>query len=139
MKIKLIAGGTLKGSFFESIYKTYEKRVHRWKMDVVEPSERQWQDLKVLKGECWIALDQCGEGYSSEAFLKLLEHIMEHHGMPTFLIGPASGLKAPIKEQARYTMSFGAMTWPHLMARVMLIEQIYRAQQNRHNHPYSFI
>ncbi len=53
-----------------------------------------------------------------------------------FLIGGADGLDATVLERADLVLSLGAMTWPHLMVRAMLAEQIYRAQQILAGHPY---
>jgi 23S rRNA (pseudouridine1915-N3)-methyltransferase len=53
-----------------------------------------------------------------------------------FLIGGADGHTETLLAQAPFTLSFGPMTWPHLLARVLLAEQIYRAQQVLAGHPY---
>lgn len=139
MKIKIIAGGTLKGSLFAPLYSTYEKRIHRWKIEMQEPCARQWVDLAPLKSESWILLDHRAPVMTSQEFAGLLDHVMGNYGVPTFLIGPACGLDDRIKKQACHKISFGSMTWPHLLVRILLIEQIYRAQQHIQGHPYSFI
>jgi 23S rRNA (pseudouridine1915-N3)-methyltransferase len=51
-------------------------------------------------------------------------------------IGGAEGLGRPVIEQADVVVSLGAMTWPHLLVRGMLLEQLYRAQQILAGHPY---
>jgi 23S rRNA (pseudouridine1915-N3)-methyltransferase len=53
-----------------------------------------------------------------------------------FLIGGAEGHTETVLKRADLLLSFGAMTWPHLLARAMLAEQIYRAQQVLAGHPY---
>ncbi len=53
-----------------------------------------------------------------------------------FLIGGAEGLDAPVLRRADHVLSFGAMTWPHMLARVMLAEQLYRARSIASGHPY---
>ena len=53
-----------------------------------------------------------------------------------FVIGGSDGLDQTILDKAQLKIAMGAMTWPHLLARVMLIEQIYRAQCILSNHPY---
>ena len=53
-----------------------------------------------------------------------------------FAIGGAEGLGAAVLERADDVLSLGAMTWPHLMVRSMLLEQLYRAQQILAGHPY---
>ncbi|MFA6279204.1 MAG: 23S rRNA (pseudouridine(1915)-N(3))-methyltransferase RlmH [Bdellovibrionales bacterium] len=52
------------------------------------------------------------------------------------VIGGADGLTAAVKERADFCLSLGHKTWPHQLARVMLIEQLYRAQQINNGHPY---
>ena len=53
-----------------------------------------------------------------------------------FAIGGAEGLHATVLDRANVTLSLGAMTWPHLLVRGMLLEQLYRAQQILAGHPY---
>jgi 23S rRNA (pseudouridine1915-N3)-methyltransferase len=53
-----------------------------------------------------------------------------------FLIGGADGLNDDIRKRARFLLAFGPQTWPHMMVRVMLLEQVYRAQQIIAGHPY---
>jgi 23S rRNA (pseudouridine1915-N3)-methyltransferase len=53
-----------------------------------------------------------------------------------FLLGGADGLSPELRSQANFVLSLGQMTWPHLLARAMLVEQIYRAQQILSGHPY---
>ena len=53
-----------------------------------------------------------------------------------FAIGGAEGLATAVLDRAAATLSFGAMTWPHLLVRGMLLEQLYRAQQILAGHPY---
>ena len=53
-----------------------------------------------------------------------------------FVIGGADGLAEEIRAKAAFIMSFGRLTWPHLLVRGMLAEQLYRAQQIRAGHPY---
>ncbi len=53
-----------------------------------------------------------------------------------FVIGGADGLMQDVKERADFSLSLGCKTWPHQLARVMLIEQLYRAQQINKGHPY---
>ena len=53
-----------------------------------------------------------------------------------FLVGGAEGLDGSVREAAALTLSLGAMTWPHLLARALLAEQLYRAQSILTGHPY---
>lgn len=75
-----------------------------------------------------IALDQRGEAISSEALAALIERLRDS-GTPNtmFLIGGADGHDARLRARADRLLSFGPMVWPHMLARVMLAEQLYRA------------
>lgn len=53
-----------------------------------------------------------------------------------FIIGGADGVIDKVRERAQFTLGFGRATWPHRLVRVMLLEQIYRAQQILAGHPY---
>jgi 23S rRNA (pseudouridine1915-N3)-methyltransferase len=57
-------------------------------------------------------------------------------GAVAFAIGGAEGLGAAVLDRADAVLSLGAMTWPHLLVRTMLLEQLYRAQQIQAGHPY---
>jgi 23S rRNA (pseudouridine1915-N3)-methyltransferase len=84
-----------------------------------------------------VALDAQGEGWSSRDFAARLA-TWRDAGTATlaFAIGGAEGLDAAITGRADAVMSLGAMTWPHFLARIMLLEQLYRAQQIQAGHPY---
>jgi 23S rRNA (pseudouridine1915-N3)-methyltransferase len=84
-----------------------------------------------------VALDRRGKVLDSEAFAKRLERWRDDGVADiAFLIGGADGHGEPLLEKASLVLSFGAMTWPHLLARAMLAEQIYRTQQLLAGHPY---
>lgn len=84
-----------------------------------------------------IALDERGRNEGSEAFAARLG-AWRDEGAPeaVFLIGGANGLAPEIRERADHLMSFGKMTWPHMLARVMLTEQLYRSVTILAGHPY---
>ncbi len=84
-----------------------------------------------------IVLDIDGEERSSEAFARRLGELA-HAGVPSivFVIGGASGLDGSILERADERLSLGPMTLPHQLARVVLLEQIYRAFRILRGEPY---
>lgn len=82
-----------------------------------------------------IALDEKGKDQSSEEFARLLARWQEQGGA-AFLIGGADGLTEEVRARADMLLSLGKKTWPHLLARLMLAEQIYRARQILAGHPY---
>jgi 23S rRNA (pseudouridine1915-N3)-methyltransferase len=78
-----------------------------------------------------------GKTIPSRTFAQKIDDI-QNSGISTiqFMIGGADGLSDEIRARAKFLLGFGSQTWPHLLARVMLIEQIYRAQQILAGHPY---
>lgn len=84
-----------------------------------------------------VALDERGKSLSSRQFADQLAQWRDHGEQDVaFLIGGADGLDAALVAKARLTLSLSAMTWPHLLARVMLLEQLYRAWSLQTGHPY---
>lgn len=84
-----------------------------------------------------IALDERGKTLTSPAFANQLG-AWRDAGRPEacFLIGGADGLAAELAAEADFKLSFGAMVWPHMLARVMLVEQLYRAASILAGSPY---
>jgi 23S rRNA (pseudouridine1915-N3)-methyltransferase len=103
--------------------------------------------LKVREGELilaalparsrLVALDRRGKMWSSEAFAERLAEWRDRGlGELAFAVGGAEGLDDAVLDRAASTLSLGPMTWPHLLVRGMLLEQLYRAQQILAGHPY---
>jgi 23S rRNA (pseudouridine1915-N3)-methyltransferase len=82
------------------------------------------------KGARLIVLDERGKDYSTEQFAKLL------HAPSAFVIGGADGLSAETKAAADILLRLSAMTLPHALAQVILLEQLYRAATLLAGHPY---
>ena len=103
--------------------------------------------IKILEGELLlqaidpdsivIGLDELGTSLTSPEFANVFEHY-RNEGIKslTFLIGGADGLSDAVRSRCQRLLSFGRMTWPHLLVRGLLVEQIYRAQQILSGHPY---
>jgi 23S rRNA (pseudouridine1915-N3)-methyltransferase len=88
-------------------------------------------------GSRLVALDRGGTAWSSRELAERLAAWRDRGtGAVAFAIGGAEGLGAAVLERADAVLSLGAMTWPHLLARSMLLEQLYRAQQILAGHPY---
>lgn len=83
-----------------------------------------------------VALDLGGEALDSTVFATRLEGWLGSSRPIHFVIGGAEGLDHPILTRADFTLSLGRLTWPHLLARAMLAEQIYRARAIASGHPY---
>lgn len=84
-----------------------------------------------------VALDERGKQFASDAFARRLA-AWRDGGVAdlAFLIGSADGLADEVRQKAELVLSLSAMTWPHLLVRGMLLEQLYRAQQILAGHPY---
>jgi len=149
MKITLIAVGKLKKSPEKEIFDDYIKRL---KVDFIL---KEVEDKKNLSGEklkeaesklikehipdsaVIVALDERGKVISSRDFADKIEKWQgEGANNLVFIIGGADGLHESIRERADLTLSFGKLTWPHMLARVMFSEQIYRAFSIIDSHPY---
>ncbi len=91
----------------------------------------------VPEGAALIVLDERGRSLSSE---ELADHIakLRDDGAPTLacLIGGADGLAPEVGERASLSLAFGRATWPHMLVRVLLAEQLYRAVTIMTGHPY---
>jgi 23S rRNA (pseudouridine1915-N3)-methyltransferase len=131
------------------LYEHYAGRI-RWPLNLRELEEKRKlppPELVRREGELLlaavphkavlVALDRRGKTLDSEGFADRLRRWRDDSISDlAFLIGGADGHGVALLQQAALTISFGAMTWPHLLARAMLAEQIYRAQQLLAGHPY---
>ena len=147
MDIVVAAVGRMKTGPSRTLWDDYAKRI-TWPLTLREVEEKRplaGPELKAREGELLrkavpdraaiICLDAGGKSLDSRTFAKKLDEWQEG-GTIAFLIGGADGLDGTLLKAASYTLSLSAMTWPHMMARTMLIEQIYRAQCILTNHPY---
>jgi 23S rRNA (pseudouridine1915-N3)-methyltransferase len=83
-----------------------------------------------------MALDEQGSAMTSEAFARHLAKLRDRTRDIAFLIGGPDGLSAALRERADERLAFGVQTWPHLLVRAMLAEQLYRAMAILSGHPY---
>jgi 23S rRNA (pseudouridine1915-N3)-methyltransferase len=142
LRLELIAAERLKAGPLLEIWEDYRKRL-TWPLALHEIQAADPRQLetrmneKILDGAFVIALDERGKSLSSRDFARKLEQL--ESGGPEyvqFIIGAADGIPAPVRMRANFLLSFGSQTWPHMLARVMLVEQIYRARQILDGHPY---
>lgn len=149
MNLQIIAVGRMKKCSEHNLMQTYLKRCP-WNIKIVEVEER--RPLKgsermaregelLLKaipdGSTVIALDERGSELRSTAFAKKIRNWQDQGAQTVvFLIGGADGHDDKVKKRANGLISFGAMTWPHMMVRAMLAEQLYRASTILQGHPY---
>jgi 23S rRNA (pseudouridine1915-N3)-methyltransferase len=106
------------------------------------PASRMSEEAKLLAAALApkafsIVLDERGKALASEAFAHVLQHHLDGGTQDlAFLIGGPDGHAAETRDRAGLLMSFGPMTWPHRLVRIMLFEQIYRAVTIMVGHPY---
>ncbi len=94
-------------------------------------------DRTIPKGAILVAMDERGEIMTSPAFSdKLAVWRDTGNGDLACLIGGADGLDPALRVRADLTLSFGRMVWPHMLARVMLVEQLYRSASILAGSPY---
>jgi len=149
MRLHIIAVGRLKSGPHEALARHYAERL-TWPLAIREveekrplpPPELREREAALLlqalpKGARLVALDGRGKTLSSEGLAERLARWQsEGAGDVAFIIGGAEGLTETVLRQAQLVLSLGAMTWPHLLVRGMLLEQLYRAQQILAGHPY---
>lgn len=126
----------LKKTKWSVAIKEYEEK-RALPTDLLKESESSLLLSSVPQGSKIIALDEKGKTPSSREFALILGKWIDE-GVPSisFLIGGANGHADCLKERADYKLSFGRMTLPHMLARVVLAEQIYRAKTILDGHPY---
>ncbi len=111
----------------------------RKRLDAAQLKAREGELLlaTVPSGGTIIALDERGKDMPSSAFAELLAKTRDD-GTPAlaFLIGGADGHGPAVRDRAARVLSFGKATWPHMMVRAMLAEQIYRGITILAGHPY---
>lgn len=142
-KIKLVVVGKLKEKFFSDACNEYLKRLSRFAdVSICEIKDRadgitaESSDiLDALKGYV-ILSDIGGAALSSEEFSSFLTSALETNDVVSFVIGGSCGVDDSVKQRADKKISFGKMTYPHMLMRVIALEQIYRAFTIKEGLPY---
>lgn len=148
LRITIVAVGRHKAGPLKALEQFYAERI-RWPLVIREVEERKKltpAELKAREGElllaalpkdaALVALDGRGQNLSSADFAQRLGRWRDADAALAFAIGGADGLAESVLAEAKLVLSLGAMTWPHLLVRGMLLEQIYRGQQILAGHPY---
>jgi 23S rRNA (pseudouridine1915-N3)-methyltransferase len=165
MKLRILAVGRVKSGPEAALIAEYSKRL-QWPLSIEVVEERRplsGPALKAREGEMLtealdrtgpkksgtqkpgqklgrqilVALDERGRSLSSREFARKLAIWQDQGAAETvFVVGGADGLAEVLRDRADLVLSLGQMTWPHMLARAMLVEQIYRAQQILAGHPY---
>lgn len=149
VKLVLVAVGRSKGGPEAQVFDHFSSRL-RMPLTVIEVeekrpikgSERKRREadliLQALPDGAYVAaLDEKGKASTSREFATWFRSVQDQ-GASTlaYVIGGADGLHEDVKARADRLIAFGPMTWPHMLVRGMLAEQLYRAEQILAGHPY---
>ena len=146
MRLALIAVGRMRGDPAAAMFERYRKRL-RAPLALTEievaagPARARREGERLLAavpaGAVVAVLDEGGEMLSSEGFARRLARWRESGRRDcAFLVGGADGNGEEVMSKADFRLSLGPMTWPHLLVRVLLAEQLYRAEAILAGHPY---
>ena len=157
MKIKLVTVGKLKEKYLKDGIAEYSKRISRFAaVEMIELADEKTPDRasdsenekildlegnrilsKIGDREFVVVLAIEGKTLSSEEFSKQLEQAsINGYSTLTFVIGGSLGLSPQVKNRANLSLSFGRLTLPHQLMRLVLVEQIYRAFTIQKGSPY---
>lgn len=153
MKARLIATGERAPAWVAQGFSEYQKRLSHWlPLDLVEiepglrgkgrDAQRAIDDegrrvlAAIPKNSHVIALEVTGKQHSSEQLAQRLEHWRGRGRDLAFLIGGPEGHASEVLAGANETWSLGPLTLPHMLARLLVAEQLYRAAAMLANHPY---
>ncbi len=143
----LIAVGKLRPGPERALFDRYSVRL-RPKLEVREISEAPGSPHEAKRregaaisavipaGALTVALDLAGQSMTSEAFAAQLARWYERPHPLVFMIGGAEGLEEGLLARATFRWALGPLTWPHMLARALVAEQLYRAQSIMSGHPY---
>lgn len=144
MKIKVAWIGKTKEPAIEVLTEEYLKRISRYAEVAGVALKDETAILSLASGERQknkerhklVLLDSRGKQFSSEELAKFLEREQVNATPLLFAIGGSDGFSEEMRRHAGFTLSLGKMTLPHELARVVLVEQLYRAFTILKNHPY---
>ncbi len=133
MRYSVVAIGKARPPYADDL-QHYEKLLSRHaRVDVIEVADEEALERRIPDRAYVSLLDSRGKAYSSEAFAGWLEERRQAGLDVCFVIGGAFGFEL---DRADHKLSFGPMTLPHMLARVVLLEQLYRAHKILANEPY---
>ena len=136
MLLHIVARGKIGRSPEADLVERYLKRI-AWPTKVTELPDRGGKIPAPAANGVTAVLDERGQALSSTQLAKTLEAWRDSGKREArFLIGAADGHDEAQRRSADLLLSFGAATWPHLLVRAMLAEQLFRATSILANHPY---
>lgn len=145
---KIIAVGKQKKSPELELFNEYKKRLNNQlslievdshndkNIDIVKQKEAKSIIEKIDKNAFIIALDENGKSFSSPEFAEKISNISIDYNNINYIIGGANGIDKSVLDLANIKICLGKMTWPHMMVRFLIAEQIYRGHKILVNHPY---
>jgi 23S rRNA (pseudouridine1915-N3)-methyltransferase len=134
--LHIVARGKIGRSPEADMVERYLKRI-AWPTRVTELPDRGGKIPPPAANSVTAVLDERGQSLSSAQFARTLEAWRDSGKREArFLIGAADGHDEAQRRNADLLLSFGAATWPHLLVRAMLAEQLFRATSILANHPY---
>jgi len=135
---KIIAIGKIKRKWIQTGIEMYLKRLPGLKIIEVKDSTQTKEEYMIKeiirKKETLITLNENGHSFTSKQLSKKL--LDSHNQNITFVIGGATGLSPSLNNSASWQLSLSPLTFPHEIARLILIEQLYRAQTIAQGSPY---
>jgi 23S rRNA (pseudouridine1915-N3)-methyltransferase len=140
VRVLVVAVGGLREPSYRALVDDYLARIRRLiPVDEIEAKEGKLAEaLARLPDGPRVALEVEGTAHTSESFARALERLgRTGKGNVAFLIGGADGLPPEISRAADHRWSLGQLTLPHRLARLVLVEQIYRAATILRGHPYA--
>ena len=136
MQLHIVARGKIGRGAEAELVERYRKRI-AWPVKLTELPDRGGRAPPPPDNSVTILLDEKGEQLSSMQLAAMLERWRDSGKREArFLIGGADGFREPERAGADLLLAFGKATWPHLLARAMLAEQLWRATSILANHPY---
>ncbi len=137
-RYKIIAVGKVRRKWIQSGLEVYLNRLPGLKITEIKNSTKEKEALAIKqalkKNELLITLNETGKSFTSKEFASKLQE--SNNQLLTFAIGGASGLSPEINESASWQLSLSPLTFPHELARLLLVEQLYRAQTISQGGPY---
>ena len=132
--IKIIVGGKKHISWAEEAIREYEKRLVKpykleWEYVEEEKLNKKLSDWPFTGHDFVIVCDERGKNISSEAYSKLLQEAFLNSKNVVILIGGAYGFSEEVRAKADFIWSFSDLVFPHMLARTIVAEQTYRAQE----------
>ena len=144
MRLTIVTVGKMKDTAQRALFDHYADGIavkeveekHKISGTELKRSEAELIRKAIPKGALIVAMDRRGRSLSSEELAERLQRWKTDGRNVAFVIGGAEGLDDALRDSADFVLSFGPNTWPHMLARIMLAEQLYRAQSILAGHPY---